>query len=601
MGNILRRTAAPAIADLSLAEACEQAEERERFDYFAFAVAAGSALMAVGYAVLGNTAVALTGLVLMAAMLAIRHWTLQEAGTSRLQAGVQLATSAGLLFILWQLFGLGEAVAGWYLATLPLGVAIFCGVRAGLVWVAISVGAILLTAWVTLQGHIPAGDHSTLPMVVITRGVLTLIITVFGVAARRSRDQHVQVLHTSLVALRQAQQEAERANEAKSSFLATMSHELRTPLNAVIGLNSLMLESQLPTLQQHQAELACQAGEAMLHIINEILDFSRIESGRLELDRTVFSPRQVMEESLALLAGKAAEKGLRLRSEIDVPLRLTGDATRLRQIVLNLLTNAVKFTPSGEVVLRCNEHPSGGAHWLFVEVRDTGIGIADAALARIFQPFEQADASTTRLYGGTGLGLAICRGLVAAMGGKLGVNSAPGMGSAFWFEIPFGTPAPGQEQLAPCPVASTGHSAPARILLAEDNSTNQFVALEMFRKLGHELHLVSNGQEAIAAARTQHFDLIFMDCNMPLADGFEAARTIRAQEPPGRRIPIVAMTALAYKSDRDKCLAAGMDDYLTKPVRLHDLSLMLGRWLPQRAPGDPTPSAPSRQPSLQPR
>ncbi len=409
-----------------------------------------------------------------------------------------------------------------------------------------------------------------------------LVMAVCGMAVRRARDRHIAALKARLATLRQAQQEAEAANRAKSAFLATMSHELRTPLHAMIGLNSLMLEGLLPPLQRQQAELACQAGETMLHLIKEILDFSRIESGRLELDNQVFSPRQLLDECQGMMAQRAADKRLTLRSEIEVPPQLFGDAARLRQVILNLLSNAIKFTPRGEVRLRACEHSGQARSWLYVEVHDTGIGLEKGAEARIFQPFEQADATTLRLFGGIGLGLAICKGLVAAMGGRIGVNSTPGRGSTFWVELPFTVPTPAQlaQSLAMTAAALPQREfGPARILLAEDNATSQFVTQKMLEKLGYGVEIVNNGVEAVEAARRQRYDLIFMDCHMPVLDGFAASRTIRAQEPDGQRVPIVAMTALAFRSDEARCVDAGMDDYLSKPVCLTDLSRVLGRWV----------------------
>lgn len=411
--------------------------------------------------------------------------------------------------------------------------------------------------------------------------VLVSALVALAVAARRSRDRHAAAWHTHLTALRQAERQAVAANAAKSAFLATMSHELRTPLNAMIGLNSLMLESILPPMQRQQAELACQAGETMLGLINQILEFSRIESGRLELDNQVFSPRQLLEECLGMMAQRASAKRLHLHSEIDVPPQLFGDAARLRQVLLNLLSNAIKFTPHGEVHLRACEQSGHAQSRLYIEVRDTGIGISEEIEPRIFHPFEQVDASTTRLLGGTGLGLAVCKGLVAAMGGKIGVDSTPGSGSTFWVELPFEAPTPEQHATARAMTAAapTRELGTARILLAEDNATNQFVARRMLEKLGYGVDIANNGVEAVEAARRRRYDLIFMDCHMPVLDGFAASRTIRAHEPDGQRVPIVAMTALAFRSDQARCIDAGMDDHLAKPVRPHDLTRVLGRWV----------------------
>ncbi|MCC2638877.1 MAG: sensor signal transduction histidine kinase [Moraxellaceae bacterium] len=396
-----------------------------------------------------------------------------------------------------------------------------------------------------------------------------------------------------------AKRAAEEANQAKSAFLATMSHEIRTPLNGLIGFAGLLLDGPLSDEQRRFAELVRQSGESLLHLMNDFLDFSKIEAGYLELEPVVFDPQLEVEKALDLVQPAATRKGLVLRHRVQAPAQLCGDAGRLRQILLNLLGNAVKFTLEGEVVVACESlsepggeaaSPGGAAPgaagttvWLQFTVRDTGIGIDAATQAKLFQPFIQADVSTTRRFGGTGLGLAICRRLTQAMGGSIELVSAVGQGSTFTVRLPFerlpesASAAPGQRPAS----AGNARALPieGRILVAEDNPVSQLMAVEMLKRLGCRADVVGNGEEAVQALQQLPYDLVLMDCEMPVLDGFEATRRLRRQETPGRRVPVIAMTASALKGDREKCLAAGMDDFLPKPVRLDDLRQKLGAWL----------------------
>ena len=370
-----------------------------------------------------------------------------------------------------------------------------------------------------------------------------------------------------------------RAEELQRTFLANMSHELRTPLNGVIGMVDLLARSRLDEVQRRHVDVARSSAGLLLSVINDILDFSKIEAGKLVLDAHPFTVGAVVDDVAAILASKAEEKGLELSRETSAALASTvvGDSDRVKQVVLNLLNNAIKFTSRGKVTIRARAVSESERELRArVEIEDTGVGIAESARGALFKPFSQADASTTRKYGGTGLGLAICRELVERMGGEIGFTSAPGVGSSFWFEVPFPRAAPGESE-ASVPSSRSPlrreEGAGARILLVEDSAINAEVAAAILRSGGHSLRLVEDGAAAVEVVRGEPFDLVLMDCQLPVLDGYEATRRIRELEDQGllpgaagRRLPIVALTATATKADLERCLAAGMDTYLTKPI-----------------------------------
>lgn len=390
-------------------------------------------------------------------------------------------------------------------------------------------------------------------------------------------------------ALRLAKEAAERGSEAKGQFLANMSHEIRTPMGGILGITGLLRKTELGTKERQYVEIIEEAARGLLTLIDDILDFSKIEAGKLVFEEAVYDVHQIVEQVVQLMATTAESKGLDLSVSMDehVPRHLIGDGRRMRQVILNLLGNAIKFTEVGHVSLNVETLRSMQARVRFT-VTDTGIGIPAEVQERLFHTFTQADETMSRRFGGTGLGLAISQRLVELMGGSLGFDSEPGFGSTFWFEVPVQAATedqvdavesePLKERSAQEAVAPEDSRKPSRILLAEDNEVNRLVAMAQLEALGYHADAVDNGYEAIAALGEQNYELVLMDCQMPNLDGYEATRQVR-QDPRWSELPIVALTAHAMAGDREKCLEAGMNDYISKPFEEDELRQVLDRWL----------------------
>ena len=472
----------------------------------------------------------------------------------------------------------------------PVFALLLAGRRSGLFWLCADLLVMPILYGLEQRGltgpfALTPEQEGVIRLAAYTGGVIIffLLATIF----ESLKNDALGSLKAANAALSDARDAAEDANRAKSLFLATMSHEIRTPMAGVIGMTDLLLETPLGEEQRDYAATVRSSAEVLLRVLNDILDFSKIEAGKLDLELREFDLAAEVREAVSLLRAPAQAKRLELRCLIapDLPTAVFGDSGRLRQVLMNLMSNAIKFTAKGHVAVHVDVAREGADDFLarFV-VQDTGIGIPVEARPRLFRSFSQADNSTTRRFGGTGLGLAISKRLVELMGGDIGVDSEPGRGSRFWFTVQLGrrlARAAGAPATTP-----TAHRAArgGRVLVVDDNPVNQKLASRQLVRLGYQVEVASNGRDGIDLLFAQPFDVVLMDCQMPEMDGFEATAEIRRREAAaGRRTPVIALTANAMSGDRDRCLAAGMDDYLAKPTTLEGLAAVLERWLPESA------------------
>jgi PAS domain S-box-containing protein len=419
---------------------------------------------------------------------------------------------------------------------------------------------------------------------VVDVDIVSCDVMIDGRSCRLASSRDVTERNRASAELAAARDAAVEASNTKSAFLANISHEIRTPMNGVLGLTELLLDTTLDEDQRALAIQVTRSGELMLELINDILDISKIEAGQLELELVDYALRETIEQTCAVAGMQAGAKGLRFEVLIDdsVPELVCGDGRRLRQVLLNVVANAVKFTSGGSVVVRASAAARDGLdETLRIEVADTGIGIDPAAVERLFEPFTQADASTTRTHGGTGLGLAIARELAELMGGSIGVESELGAGSTFWVELPLA--APQEEPRGSAAGVAVGQlwSTPPYLLVAEDSAVNQIVAQRTLERCGCRADVVADGQAALDALGRNDYDAVLMDCQMPGTDGYQATTELRRRENGGRHLPVIAVTAHAMRGAREECLKAGMDDFLSKPIQREALIATLQRWLPE--------------------
>ncbi|MDP3152001.1 MAG: ATP-binding protein [Archangium sp.] len=485
---------------------------------------------------------------------------------------------AGVMAMGARAYGIGSLA---WVALAPVIALSIGGKRAG--WATLALSAVVVA--VCLVGI----NREWLPAVVkFERPVEAQLISLLGVmmtaflltrAYEVETQANIVALERHNDALIEAQAEAARASKAKSEFLATISHEIRTPLNGVTGLVSLLRDETDPTRLRDGLRIIQQSADTLLAVISDVLDFSKIESNQLELEAVPLSLERELRVVVELLQSNAAERGteLELTLEPDVPSWIQGDPTRLRQVVMNLVANAVKFTSEGRVSLRGRVQEGR----LFIEVADTGIGMTKEVRERLFEPFVQADASTTRRFGGTGLGLVISRRLVRSMGGEVTVTSEPGVGSCFTVSLPYvlAVAPPTPSRLIPIV------SVPRSVLVVEDNRVNQVVVVRLLQKLGHQVMVADDGERALELATSHEFDVVLMDCHMPVMDGYEATRCLRGR---GLTTPIFALTAAVTNEDRERCLEAGMTGVLSKPIRVERLAEVLDALPPPKRPLDRT-------------
>ncbi|MFO0722552.1 MAG: ATP-binding protein [Myxococcota bacterium] len=557
------------IAPSLLAEPWTRTRARMCMGFAYLAVASFLILLAIGAFAMHKVVVA--GVVGIAAAMVLPVM-LRRGVSVRLAAGFLLTTTYAAVLINAMEFGGLVWVLSWS-AVLTIGTMFLLGRKAAGAFVLISVACTIALSLGHLFGAFPhfseivVNERETAIRLMVMVIMQAVVAFFFG---RLYADEHRRLADD----LDAARKLADQANAAKSVFLATMSHEIRTPMNGVLAASDLLRRGPLSAEEKRLAELVFSSGEALLSLLNDILDLSKLEAGKVELETRPFNVGELCRSVIHLLEARAAQKSLELSLVLDpsLPARCQGDSGRLRQVLLNLVVNAIKFTPAGSVRLRVG--PSAGG--LLFAVEDTGIGMSSEQMARLFQPFVQGSAATNGIYGGTGLGLAISQRLVRAMGGIIEIESALGRGSSFFFTLPLPIADTAHTSLAPTPIARAGGNG--TVLIVDDNDVNRIVAEAMVRRLGRPTVLAKNGQEALEILSQSPVSIVLMDWQMPVLDGLSATRRLRALPGPEHSTPVLALTASAMQEEVTACLEAGMNDVLLKPLTLDALEEALLRW-----------------------
>lgn len=563
--------------------------EKETFQDLAAAAAACAGLYAAYFAWLERPASSGLAVLLAILLLMVRQGV--RPNPESVHVRVHIALCAALIGIMGVVI-VDDVMAAIFLACLPLLAALVAGFRAGIAWGALCGGVLIVLG---ISGMVDFHGRPLWLDVLFLTGMTTLC----GLSARKCHDhqsdeinkhcemaeEHARTIELSLAKAESAREEAENATRAKADFLATMSHEIRNPLNGIVAISDMLISTPLNDSQKEYVMVAKIACDSLLSIVNDVLDFSKMEAGKLVLQKKIFDPRETCVRAHRLYADSAARKDLDFPADIaeSLPAFIIGDPDRLLQIMTNLISNAIKYTDHGSIAFRChplNRGENDTHQTLRFEVTDTGIGIDTDTMKNLFKPFTQA-GNRTSVEGSTGLGLTISKRIAVSMGGTIEVASRLGIGTTFRVDIPFELPTstsltPDRQQPIHIPVSLKGR----RILVVEDNRINQVVARALLEQMACSIDCVSDGKKALEALQKTRYDAVLMDCRMPVMDGYETCQAIRGMGTPEMvRLPVIAMTASVMPEEQRKCLAAGMNDIVLKPVRLKDLSEKLKRWI----------------------